>query len=660
MKKLNLILTAAIVISLFCVNICAALDAKYDSFYALWVTCLETYGLTALPAELNLLDGAVAGGLPEAGKALVVGSANDVDYLQFNDYIYLVPGTVLPASPSKGMIYIDDTNDNALMYDGSAWVDLTAGASGVTDLDTAYDGGNAVTVDGSAFTLTGSHASNNTFFINKTTGTGHAFQITNAGSGYDIAGTGGTWYATKTGAITCSSLSATTIYLPAIVAAASGNVNQTYNAAGSGTMTFGATSTGKAVFVRAVDLNGNVTLGDSASDTITPTGTFIADITLDDGSTDSPALILKDAADETAALVKVNSGYATFTTAAGRGLQIVTGNFKVGAGTPGVSLNGEDAYITGTLEVDGAVQIDGALVCNAALTANAAVTHASTTALQDNVTVTTGKHLTFGTVQWDDGSDAIDGEKIAAGTIDDDSLDFTDITLVDFTDDVGYVKANGTVEWTGPWTVANHGITFTAGDVNVVTGTVTAAAFSDGTASMGGGTITDGTASLTGGALSGLTSVTRTSQRYVQNIAYAKVGASGTGWVIGAADNISLATLPQSQTAETMVIPITIPLKVGWTITGFSINGQIDSEGGEVTLNADLRKITEAEGGYSDASIGAITQIVKTADYKVTDSKGDLAEVVAADESYYLLVAGTTAATTDIEIASVTVTVSEI
>ena len=118
--------------------------------------------------------------------------------------------------------------------------------------------------------------------------------------------------------------------------------------------------------------------------------------------------------------------------------------------------------------------------------------------------------------------------------------------------------------------------------------------------------------------------------------------------------------LPASQTSKNIVIPITIPLKIGWTITAFTINGQIDSGGNTATLDADLRKHTEATAGYTDASIGAITQISKTADYKIIDSKGSLAEVVAADESYYILVTGTTAGTTDIEIASITVTVSEI
>lgn len=177
---------------------------------------------------------------------------------------------------------------------------------------------------------------------------------------------------------------------------------------------------------------------------------------------------------------------------------------------------------------------------------------------------------------------------------------------------------------------------------------------------------TDGTSTTTIQAGSGgivLTgNVSRASQTYVQTIAYAKLGASGAGWVLGAADSVCLATLPATQTAENIVIPITIPLKVGWTITAFGLNGQIDSAGNTATLDADLRKHTEATAGYADASIGAITQISKTADYKIisTDGKSSLAEVVALDESFYILVTGTTAATTDIEIASVWVTVSEI
>lgn len=42
----------------------------------------------------------------------------------------------------------------------------------------------------------------------------------------------------------------------------------------------------------------------------------------------------------------------------------------------------------------------------------------------NSVTIATGKHLTLGTTQWDNGSDKIDGEQIANSTIDDDSIDF--------------------------------------------------------------------------------------------------------------------------------------------------------------------------------------------------------------------------------------------
>jgi len=60
--------------------------------------------------------------------------------------------------------------------------------------------------------------------------------------------------------------------------------------------------------------------------------------------------------------------------------------------------------------------------------------------LSNSLTVVTGKNITLGTTQWNS-SDAIDGEQIAADTIDDDSIDFTDVTLADITDDVGYLTA---------------------------------------------------------------------------------------------------------------------------------------------------------------------------------------------------------------------------
>jgi hypothetical protein len=62
------------------------------------------------------------------------------------------------------------------------------------------------------------------------------------------------------------------------------------------------------------------------------------------------------------------------------------------------------------------------------------------------LTILTTKHLTLGTTQWDNGSDLIDGEQIAADTIDDDSIDFADVTGADLTlTDCGAITASGLI-----------------------------------------------------------------------------------------------------------------------------------------------------------------------------------------------------------------------
>lgn len=131
---------------------------------------------------------------------------------------------------------------------------------------------------------------------------------------------------------------------------------------------------------------------------------------------------------------------------------------------------------------------------------------------------------------------------------------------------------------------------------------------------------------------------------------------SSVGWIVAASDK-GLATLAASATADTLVIPI-VGLGIGDTVTAFKITGQIDSAGNTATLDADLRKVTPAVAGTADASIGAITQVSVTADTLVASSKTlAAAEVIASGESLYLLVTGTTAGTTDIEVSSVELTV---
>ena len=137
---------------------------------------------------------------------------------------------------------------------------------------------------------------------------------------------------------------------------------------------------------------------------------------------------------------------------------------------------------------------------------------------------------------------------------------------------------------------------------------------------------------------------------------YSKVGAT-SGWSVGGgAVNIGrLATCPASQTGSTLVVPLTC-LEVGDQIEGFYLQGQIESAGNTVTLDANLRSFTVGTADMVDASVASMTQISKTADFAI-DRAGSLktgfAETVTAAKSYYMLLTATTGASTDIDLGAV-------
>jgi hypothetical protein len=176
----------------------------------------------------------------------------------------------------------------------------------------------------------------------------------------------------------------------------------------------------------------------------------------------------------------------------------------------------------------------------------------------------------------------------------------------------------------------------------------------DETTAHTGNITNSGTVTFTG-------SVVRAAQKRIIS-GYSKVGATA-GWVVGGgAVNTGLtATCPQSQTASTLVVPVR-GLKVGDTITSFHLIGQIESAGGTVTVDADLRKLTAAAADVADASVGAITQLSVTADAIMSatnTNKASLTEVVAADETFYVLLTATTGASTDIALQGIAITVTE-
>lgn len=103
------------------------------------------------------------------------------------------------------------------------------------------------------------------------------------------------------------------------------------------------------------------------AETLSGAKTFSANVTLDDGTGASPSFTFQDGTDETAVFSKVDAGYLTVTTVAGDGFGVLVGNLTVGNGSPGQTLNGEDAYIEGLLEVDGIAYLDGGVTFGTAL-----------------------------------------------------------------------------------------------------------------------------------------------------------------------------------------------------------------------------------------------------------------------------------------------------
>lgn len=151
-----------------------------------------------------------------------------------------------------------------------------------------------------------------------------------------------------------------------------------------------------------------------------------------------------------------------------------------------------------------------------------------------------------------------------------------------------------------------------------------------------------------------LETATRTGQVYHFPANLGKVGATAG---MTTANDTGTVKCPASQTAATFTIPL--QLKAGNVITAFAVSGQIESAGNTVTVDADLRATTAAEGDLTDASIGAITQISKTADYLINDSKTGLSHTVISGNSYYVLITITTAASTDVDLQGAEVTVTE-
>ena len=198
---------------------------------------------------------------------------------------------------------------------------------------------------------------------------------------------------------------------------------------------------------------------------------------------------------------------------------------------------------------------------------------------------------------------------------------------------------------------------------STLTGNVTAS----GDLAVTGNSALTGTLAVTStstftGAITPSGGVTRTGQKRLCQVG-AKIGATA-GWAVNAADNKnSLARCPASQTGSTLVIPLD-GLKVGDTITAFHLVGQIESAGGICTMDASIRKQTAAAADLTDGELaaGAMTQLSVTADTIMSSTntaKSITADVVGADETFYMLLTCPTAASTDVDLQAIALTITE-
>lgn len=167
----------------------------------------------------------------------------------------------------------------------------------------------------------------------------------------------------------------------------------------------------------------------------------------------------------------------------------------------------------------------------------------------------------------------------------------------------------------------------------------------------------DSTLAVTG-AITATGGVAETGVEILQS-APPKAGATA-GWTVNAGADTYLATCAAGATAATLVQPIT-GLEVGDTITSFKVAAQIESGGNTATLDAALYKLTTAAADVTlSSSLGGITQVSVTTDTAVASSKTlTTPEVVAADETYFILITATTAASTDVAYQGATVTVTK-
>jgi len=288
--------------------------------------------------------------------------------------LYFTPTSADPTGSTEGRVYYDSDVDKLYVRTSAGLLDLTAGASGITDLDTAYDGGVTVTVDAGAVALTATDAANNVVLAidQQDTGSTVAQTITSAGTGAllsfdsngtgaDILGSDGTWTISKAGAGTFTGLTTGTLAITGVSTLGDGS-----STVAVATSSWDISSSGAISGVTSLSLSDDITMADGkgvkgSTTTAQTVGLYGYDV---DGAayvgglvitnSNTPATVLGNANGTTAV---TSSDWAISTAGVMTGIGAVTadGLLTASAGQTlsgdlaiNLDADGEDIVVTGT------------------------------------------------------------------------------------------------------------------------------------------------------------------------------------------------------------------------------------------------------------------------------------------------------------------------
>ena len=409
-----------------------------------------------LDAEGTLaLAGAFTMGVDGTGADVIFYSDTAGDYLHWDtsaeQLIITGTNTATALDVPDGNVVINDTLDvdGAFDLDGSAFdVDITAGGSidtdGATNLS-ASTGDITIDAETGSVNIIGSEAdasaihldANDTVTSGINIDTGATSGLTIDGGPFSVDGTGAFNVNTASGDITVEAETgsvtvkgdeeaADAIHLDANETITQGidiDVGSVYGLAIDGGLTdFGSGTYTTADGDNDVGIEGDLEVNGSADiDTdLDVDGTTNLDAVDVDGAIDIAGQTITWDADSDTTSAASSDDVITYTIGGASGYMVIeTGNLKVGDGSPSLTLNGEDAYVEGTLEADGAARLDGGATVagNLVMSNGLILQEADDLAVSDGDTITpttiSAYNLTAsGTVTFTLGSSCTDGQML--------------------------------------------------------------------------------------------------------------------------------------------------------------------------------------------------------------------------------------------------------